>query len=56
MIVIEMDEHGSERQSLFTTLVRAAFRDLVETAEQPFEMIRNQLAMTRQVVHRVVAG
>ena len=54
MIVIQVDEHGSQRQSLLTTLVRAAFRDLVETAEQPLEMIRDQLPVTRQVVHRVV--
>src|SRR5262245_6679703 len=54
MVVVQMDEHGSERQPLFTTFVRAAFRDLVEAAEQPLEMIRNQLAVTRQVIHRIV--
>src|SRR5215471_20045732 len=54
MIVVQVDEHGSERQSLRTTFMRAAFRDLVETSEQSLEMIRNQLAVTRQVVHRIV--
>ena len=35
--------------------MRAVFRDLVETAEQPLEVIRNQLPVfTRQMVKGVV--
>src|SRR5690349_4516305 len=50
-----MDQHGRERQPLRTLFMRAAFRDLVETAEQPLEMIRNQLpVLPRQMVDRVV--
>src|SRR6476619_5694854 len=55
MVVIEMDQHRRERQSLNTCFVRAAFRDLIETAEQPLEMIRNQLpVLPRQMIDGVV--
>ncbi|HEX6463605.1 MAG TPA: hypothetical protein VFZ98_04105, partial [Vicinamibacterales bacterium] len=54
MIVVQMDEHGSERQSLRAPFVRTPFRDLIETAEEPLEVIGNQLAVTRKVIHRIV--
>src|SRR6266550_4081361 len=55
MVVIHMDQHRRERQSLLTSFMWAAFRDFVETAEQALEMIRNQLpVLPRQVVHGVV--
>src|SRR5450759_1855842 len=55
MVVVHVDQHRRERQPLLTSLVRAAFRDLVETAEQPFEMIRNQLpVLPRQMIEGVV--
>jgi hypothetical protein len=57
MIVVQVDEHGSERQSLDTSLVGTPFRDLVETSKQSFEMIRNQLPVSaRQVVNSVIDG
>ena len=55
MVIVQMDQHRRERQSLLTSFVRAAFRDLVETAEQPLEMIRNQLpVLPRQMIDGVV--
>jgi len=55
MVVVDVDEHRCERQTLITSFVRAAFRDLVETAEQPLEMVRNQLpVLAREVVDGVV--
>src|SRR5216683_2747883 len=55
MVVVHVDQHRGERQSLLTSFVRAAFRDLVETAEQPLEMIRNQLpVLPRQMIEGVV--
>src|SRR5688500_10509200 len=50
-----MDQHRRERQSLLASFVRAAFRDLVETAEEPLEMFRNQLpVLPRQMIEGVV--
>src|SRR5258705_10141875 len=55
MVIVQMNQHRRQRQSLLTSFVRAAFRDLVETAEQPLEMIRNQLpVLPRQMVKGVV--
>src|SRR5438094_6171294 len=55
MVVVQVDQHRRERQSFLTSFVRAAFRDLVETAEEPLEMIRNQLpVLPRQVIEGVV--
>src|SRR3954471_11381065 len=55
MIVIQVDEHGRKRQSLLTSFVGTPFRDLVETAKQPLEMVRNQLpVIAGQVVEGVV--
>src|SRR5438067_2306373 len=55
MVVVQVDQHRRERQSFLTSFVRAAFRDLVETAEQPLEMIRNQLpVLPRQMINGVV--
>src|ERR671910_1580192 len=55
MVIVQMHQHRRERQSLITSFMRAAFRDLVEAAEQPLEMIRNQLpVLPRQMVKRVV--
>src|SRR5450759_5257845 len=55
MVVVHVDQHRRERQPLLTSVVRAAFRDLVETAEQPLEMIRNQLPVVpRQMIEGVV--
>ena len=55
MVIIQMDQHRRERQSFLTSVVRAAFRDLVEAAEEPLEMIRNQLpVLPRQTVEGVV--
>src|SRR5262249_3515827 len=53
VVVIQMDQHRSERQPLLTSFVRAAFRDLVETPEQSLEMIRNQLPV---LLPRGIAG
>src|SRR5260370_8149015 len=55
MVVVHVDQHRGERQSLLTSFVRAVFRDLVKTAEQPLEMIRNQLpVLPRQMIEGVV--
>src|SRR5260221_7962645 len=55
VVVVDVDQHGREGQSLLTSFVRAAFRNLVETAEQPLEMIRNQLpVLPRQMIEGVV--
>src|SRR3982751_3976933 len=55
MVIVQMDQHRRERQSFLTSFVRAAFRDLVETAEEPLETIRNQLpVLSRQMVEGVV--
>src|SRR4029453_17586533 len=55
MVIVQMDQHRRQRQSLLTAFMRAAFRDLIETAEEALEMIRNQLpVLPRQMVNGVV--
>ena len=55
MVVVQVYQHRSERQSLATSFVRAALRDLIEAPEQALEVIRNQLpVLFRQVIDGVV--
>ena len=55
MVVIQVDQHRRKGQSLLTSFVGTPFRDLVEAAEQPLEMIRNQFpVLPRQVIDGVV--
>src|SRR5712671_6146340 len=55
MVVVDVDQHGRQGQSLLTSFVWALFRDLVEAAEQPLEMIRNQFpVLPRQMIEGVV--
>src|SRR5262245_32467960 len=53
--VVQVNQHRSQRQPLFTPFVRAAFRDLIETPEEALEMVRDQLPVrSRQVIDGVV--
>src|SRR5262245_15131706 len=56
MVVVEVHDHRCKRQPLFATLW-TALRYLVETAEEPLEVIRHQLAVpARQVIDALVNG
>jgi hypothetical protein len=58
VIVIQMDDHRGERQSLLAfMLVWTPLGHFVQTPEQSFEVVRHELAMlARKVVHAFVYG
>src|SRR5690242_14302948 len=55
MIVIQVDDQRSQRQSLLTLFVGARLDDFVEATEQPLEVIGHELSvLAREMVDALV--